>query len=312
MSSSTAIDVLRVKKLGSLVRARGTRLTAQIALLLLALVLVVQGFAGSELAPKNLATSLVWIHFRGVLVLVLLAAGNLFCMGCPLVLARDVARRLHAPRWNWPRVLRNKWLACGLFVAILFGYELFDWWSSPSATAILILSYFGAVVVVDTLFKHAAFCKFVCPIGQFNFIASTASPLEVRARSLEVCADCATKDCIRGRRAENSDEVVQRGCELALYVPLKSGNLDCTFCLDCVHACPHDNVALATRLPASELFDDPRRSGIGKLSLRSDFAALVVLFTFGALLNAFGMVSPVYAVQSWIASTLGLRSEWPV
>jgi len=38
----------------------------------------------------------------------------------------------------------------------------------------------------------------------------------------------------------------------------------------------------------------------------------VVLFTFGALLNAFGMVSPVYALQRWIAEQFGWRSEGAV
>ena len=60
---------------------------------------------------------------------------------------------------------------------------------------------FVAVLLIDGLFKHASFCKFVCPIGQFNFIASTLSPLEVQVRDHGVCDRCATKDCIRGRRA---------------------------------------------------------------------------------------------------------------
>jgi hypothetical protein len=56
--------------------------------------------------------------------------------------------------------------------------------------------------------------------------------------------------------------------ELALFQPSKVGNLDCIFCLDCVHACPHDNVGIMTRLPGEELMSDPSRSGIGHLSRR--------------------------------------------
>jgi hypothetical protein len=88
--------------------------------------------------------------------------------------------------------------------------------------------------------------------------------------------------------------------------------MDCTFCLDCAHACPHDNVGIAARLPASELWVDPRRSGIGRFSLRTDLAALVAVFTFGALLNAFAMVTPVYALEEWLAELLGTQSELPV
>jgi hypothetical protein len=88
--------------------------------------------------------------------------------------------------------------------------------------------------------------------------------------------------------------------------------MDCTFCLDCVQACPHDNVGVISRLPASELVVDPPRSGIGFFSRRKDLAALVIVFTFGALLNAFGMVSPIYALQNQLASLLRLNHEAPV
>ncbi len=275
--------------------------------------MILHGLLGPSLSPKNLATTLTWVHFRGLLVLVILIAGNFFCFACPFMLARNMMRRFFRPRLNWPRRLRNKWLAVGLFVAILFAYELFDLWSSPWWTAWLIVGYFVAVLVVDGLFKHASFCKFVCPLGQFNFVASLVSPLEVRVRDQQVCTNCATKDCIRGRREAGPDLVViQRGCELALFQPLKAGNMDCTFCLDCVHACPHDNVGILSRLPASELMTDPMRSGIGLFSRRKDLTALVIVFTFGALLNAFGMVSPVYVVERWLARSMHASHEAPV
>ena len=57
---------------------------------------------------------------------------------------------------------------------------------------------------------------------------------------------------------------------------------------------------------------DPIRSGIGYFSRRKDLAALVIVFTFGALLNAFGMVSPVYAVESWLGRVLHVSHEAPV
>ena len=129
-------------------------------------------------------------------------------------------------------------------------------------------------------------------------------------RDQEVCSDCHSKDCIRGRHAPDSDLVVlQRGCELALFLPSKAGNMDCTFCLDCVHACPHDNIGILSRLPASELMVDPRRSGVGYFSRRKDIDALVLVFCFGALMNAFGMVSPVYAVESWMGWLLHIQSQ---
>ncbi len=274
--------------------------------------MVLHGLLGPSLSPKNLATVLTWVHFRGALVLILLAAGNFFCLACPFMLVRNMARKVFKPRFNWPRVLRNKWLSVGLFAAILFFYELFDLWASPWLTAWLIVGYFVAVLIIDGLFKHAVFCKFVCPIGQFNFAGSLLSPLEVKVRDHKVCDTCHTRDCIRGRRDHSDLVVIQRGCELALFQPLKAGNMDCTFCLDCVHACPHDNVGILSRTPGDELAIDPHRSGIGVFSRRKDIAALAVIFSFGALLNAFGMVSPVYAVERWIAGLLHVNHEAPV
>ena len=93
---------------------------------------------------------------------------------------------------------------------------------------------------------------------------------------------------------------------------MKVGNLDCTLCLDCVHACPHDNIALATRTPGAELLERGRRSGIGRLEQRADLAALAVVFTFAALVSAFAMTSPAYAVEQRVARAMGATSEWPV
>ena len=303
---------MRVPLVGRFLERRHARTLLQIPVLIVSIVMILHGLLGPTLAPKNLASVLTWVHFRGALVLVLLCAGNFFCLACPFMLVRNAARRFFKPWLNWPRILRNKWLSVALFAGILFTYEHYALWNSPRWTAWLIAGYFVAALAIDGVFKHATFCKFVCPIGQFNFVASTISPLEVRVRDHGVCVQCKTKDCIRGRRdAGNEFVVLQRGCELTLFQQRKVGNMDCTFCLDCVHACPHDNVGILGRLPASELMVDPMRSGIGRFSRRKDIAALVVLFSFGALLNAFGMVSPAYAVEKWLGDVLHV-SNGPV
>lgn len=307
------IDLLELPLLGRFLKWKPGKWILQGILLAGAVVLILHGFFGPRLAPKNLATLLSWVHYRGLLVFVLLVAGNFFCMACPFMLPRNVARSFFKPKWNWPRKLRNKWIGIGLFVAILFAYELFDLWGNPWWTAWLIVGYFAGALLVDGAFKNATFCKYVCPIGQFNFTASTLSPFEVRVRDPQVCASCKTVDCIRGtRHPEEPSLVLQRGCELALFQPEKVGNLDCTFCLDCVYACPHDNVGILSRLPATELGTDERRSGIGRLSKRKDLSALALIFTFGALLNAFGMISPVYVVEQALSDLLVIRTEAPI
>ncbi len=297
------------------------RTAFQVPLFLVALLLIADGLAGPQLAPKNLATVGLWVHYRGLVVLALLLFGNVFCLACPFMLVRNAGRRLFQPTHLWPRPLRNKWPAVGLFAGMLFAYELFDLWASPRWTAWLIVAYMAGALVVDSLFRGASFCKYLCPLGQFNFCSSLLSPQEVTVRSLETCARCPTKDCIKGSRpapglqgtgtAAGGNRPMP-GCQLWLYQPAKFGNMDCTFCLDCARACPYDNVTLAPRVPGAELWQDRRRSGIGRFSERADLAALAVVFTFGALLNAFAMVSPVYAVEDWLARLLNTEHELPV
>jgi cytochrome c oxidase assembly factor CtaG/ferredoxin len=295
-------DLLRVPLVGRFLKWRHARLCLQLPLLLLAGLVIYDGLRGPQIGAMNLAGVLPWIHWRGLVILGLLAAGNVFCMGCPFLLPRTLARRWLPARWNWPRRLRNKWSAVLLIVAFLWAYEALALWDRPRWTACLALGYFVAAFVLDGLFRGASFCKYLCPIGQFNFVQSLASPLEIKARDPAVCASCRTKDCIRGR-----DGIP--GCELHLFLPRKASNMDCTTCLDCVHACPHDNVGLIAGAPAAELWNDRPRSGIGRFSRRPDLAALVVVLVFGAFANAAGMVGPVAEWQEQLALLVGVRSS---
>jgi cytochrome c oxidase assembly factor CtaG len=294
-------DLLRVPLLGRFLKWRHARLCLQLPLLLLAAVMIYDGLRGPQVGAMNLAGVLPWIHWRGLVVLGLLAAGNVFCTACPFLLPRTLARRWLPARWSWPRRLRGKWLAALLIVAFLWAYEALALWDRPWWTACLALGYFAAAFVIDGLFRGASFCKYLCPIGQFNFVQSLASPLEVKARDPAVCAACRTKDCIRGR-----DGIP--GCELHLFLPRKAGNMDCTACLDCVHACPHDNVGLIAGPPGAELWQDRQRSGVGRFGRRPDLAALVLVLVFGAFANAAGMVGPVAEWQGRLADLLGVRS----
>lgn len=305
-------DLLAVPGVGALVRRKGFRTVVRLVILALAAGMVIHGLFGSQLAPKNLATLWTWVHYRGLLVLGLLVAGNLFCYACPIVLVRDGLRRIFHPALSWPRVLRGKWVAASLFALVLYSYELLDLWGDPWGTAWLVIAYFAIAAIVDVLFRGATFCKSICPVGQFNFLAATVSPLEVSVREPARCDECSGKECIRGTEP-SPEKPVQRGCELALFQPHKVGNFDCTFCLDCVYACPEDNIGILSRVPGLELVDAAQpRSGVGKLKRRIDLAFLSTMFAFGALLNAFGMVSPVYALEQWVSDALGIADEGPV
>jgi cytochrome c oxidase assembly factor CtaG/polyferredoxin len=298
-------DVLAMPLIGRFLRARSSRRVVQAVLLIIALAVIADGFLGPQVSSLNLAGVLPWTYWRAATVVVLLALGNFFCMACPFMLPRELGRRLRLKPRPWPRWLRSKWLAVGLLVLFFWAYEAFGLWDKPIWTAWLILSYFLAAFVLDAFFQGASFCKYVCPIGQFQFITSLISPLEVKVREPGVCANCKTHDCLRGNHE-------QRGCETELYLPRKRGNLDCTFCFDCARACPHHNVGLLAVAPGIELVHDPQRSSLGRLARRFDVAALALVLVFAAFAGAASMSAPVLALEHGLVLHWGLRSPLPV
>jgi len=301
MSARNRFDLLTVPVLGNFLRSRLIRRTMQIAMLLLAIAVIVDGVRGPQSSSVNLAGVLPWTYWRAFAVVALLAAGNFFCMACPFTLARDLGLRVGWRQRPWPRALRSKWFALVLLVLFFWAYEIFGLWDKPIWTAWLILNYFLIAFAIDAFFRGASFCKYVCPIGQFQFITSLVSPLEVKVRSPDACASCKTHDCLRGNER-------QRGCGTDLYLPRKSGNLDCTFCLDCVRACPHDNIGLIAATPGLDVLNDSPRSSIGRLSRRLDLAALALVFVFAAFVNAAFMTAPLALWRDSLAARLGLQS----
>lgn len=289
------IDLLHAPVIGPLLRWKHNRTAAQLVLFILAAAIIIDGWLGSPLAAKNVATVTAWVHYRGLVVLALLLVGNLFCAACPFMLPRKLAKWIGRPTRRWPQFLRNKWLALVGLVLIIYSYELFDLWASPWWTAWLTVAYFATAFVLEAFFTRNSFCMYICPLGTFNFLYSTVSPLQITSRSLDVCRDCEGHECINGSST-------QQGCQLELFVPTIQSNMDCTFCLDCAKACPYDNVALAARVPGDELFRQTWRN-------RLDLAWLAIVAAFVGLGNAFGMTPPIYRLEVQLAEFLNTESE---
>lgn len=320
-------DLLSLPGLRRFVRWRHARAVFQIPLLALALLVIVDGLTGQQVASRNVATTASWLHYRGLVVVTLAVVGNAFCGACPLMLTRAPSRalkRLLPAEFRWPAVLKSKWLVAGLLATVFLSYEIFDLWASPWLTAWLVIAYFAGAFAVDTLFPAGTFCRYVCPLGNFNFVFSSISPTQIAARDPDLCRTCEHKPCLHGRETYSERgasrghaafvplaEVTSAngsgffpGCESHLFVPAMTSNMDCTSCMNCVRACPYDNVALVARSPARELAAAPwqRRWGFPLVTLG-------ILLLFWGLLNAAAMVPPFYAVADGLAQSLGSRNE---
>ena len=321
----SGFDVLKIPILGNVLRHRYGRLFLQSVLTIMAVALMIDGFVGPQSAPRNLATVSAWVHYRGIVVIVLLLAGNLFCMGCPFTVPRTLAKRFAIRGRRFPKVLRNKWLAIASLFILFFLYEYLDLWASPLLTAWVIAFYFVASFVMEMVFTESAFCKYVCPLGSFNFVYSTVSPTQIAVKSPDICATCVGKECVNGSYAPEptirldeipivgTEEIQQvevkhspqgtLGCGTELFAPQIRTNMDCSMCLDCVRACPHDNVSLFARTPGREL------SKPDVWVRRWDMSLLVIVLAFMGVSNAFGMVPPYYELQESLALQFGITDE---
>jgi polyferredoxin len=318
-------DLLQIPFLSVFLRWRYSRFVLQVPLLGIALLAIYDGFTGRQLAPVNTATVAVWVHYRGLVAFALAVFGNLFCAACPLMLTRGVTKSLKRflPEFIFPKVLHNKYTVLVLTAFFLFAYEYFDLWASPWVTAWLIVGYFAAALLVDALFPVGTFCKYVCPLGNFNFALSHISPTQITAKDQSLCSSCEGKYCLNGRletsatrapiQGNRSEHVLLQlepisaknlgafpGCETQLFVPSISSNEDCTLCLNCLRACPYDNVALLIRSPLHEaVFVKPR----------TDWTWFVLLLTWAGVLNAFAMIPTYFVVAAWLSKVLGTRDE---
>ncbi len=104
----SGFDVLRLPIISRFLKWRYARLCFQVPLAALAAAVIYDGLRGPQVGAMNLAGVLPWIHWRGVIIFGLLVAGNVFCMGCPFMLPRTIARRFLPAGRSWPRWLRHK------------------------------------------------------------------------------------------------------------------------------------------------------------------------------------------------------------
>ena len=170
------VDLLRLPLIGRLLRGRYGRLLLQAPFTLVALALVIDGFWGPQAAARNLATVAPWVHLRGIVVLVLLLAGNLVCMGCPFTLPRALAKRISRRGTALSTAAAQQMAGDFQFVRAFLRIRVSRFVAQPLADRLadrrLILS---GHFCWKRCSAESAFCKYVCPLGSFNMVYSTLS-----------------------------------------------------------------------------------------------------------------------------------------
>jgi polyferredoxin len=144
----------------------------------------------------------------------------------------------------------GSFLLIGLFSAVTL--------TDPRLTGWVLLAIFVLAIGLSLVFERRPFCTYFCPVGGFSGMYAQASPIEIRVIEKEICAKHEIKSCYHA-------------CPWGVYPVAFRNNTACGQCMECLRACPHDNLALNLR-PHTDL-------GHEKITSRLDeaFLALVML-----------------------------------
>ncbi len=231
------------------------------------LFIFVTALLGTSVGSHNFAIIMVWIAWwTGLKLGFIPFGGRSWCSVCPIPLAGDWLQqggilkgdgRKHGLNIRWPTSLRGFWLQSAgfLLIGLFSAVTLTD----PRVTGWVLLALFVLAAVMSLVFDRRAFCSHICPVGGFSAIYSKAGPLEIRIVDKEVCIRHAEKSCYRA-------------CPWGLYPLAFKDSSACGVCLECLRACPKDNIALNLRPYGSDLLQPPRSGRLDEA-----FLALVML-----------------------------------
>ena len=268
-TSGRRVDLLKVlPSLKWLVSQRWFQFAVVFPNLLLFLLFLLAGAFGSPVGNRNIIVVFVWILWWFLLISVMVPfASRIWCTVCPfpffgewaqrraLVDVRAVdpkqRRELDAEpgvlvgrnryfglNRRWPKQLSSIWLQNLGFLALCTFSALLL--TRPIVSVLVLGSLILLATVMHLIYRHRAFCSYVCPVSGFLSLYAMTSMMEVRSADTDVCAQCGDKGCLAGNESG-------WGCSWGVYPSKLDRNNYCGLCMECVKTCPHDNMALNLR-----------------------------------------------------------------
>ncbi len=252
---SDRFDLLTLAWVRWALRSRGFRFTLQAVVTLLFVLIVVAGLFGNQNPALNIAPILTWTIWWGALIILIMFAGKAWCYVCPWDAIAGWTEKLALWRKNsdglslemkWPRIVRNIVIATVMFVGLTWIELGFGVTMSPRVTAYLAIGMVLMAVVSALLFDRKSFCRYGCLVGRVSGLYAMFASVEVRSKVAAVCKACRGKACVTGSETAY-------GCPTFLYPGKLETNTYCIQCMECVQACPEDNLAVNLRPWGSDL-----------------------------------------------------------
>jgi len=301
------VDLLRlVPGLRWLVTRRWFQFAVVLPNLLVLFFFIVAGFVGSPIGNRNIVVTIVWILWWFLLIAVLVpAGGRSWCMVCPIPFAGEwfSRRRLIGVRQDaegsrslrtgglnrrWPHQLSRMWIQSLLFLTMCTVSTILV--TRPALTAAVLSGMVVVAVVVHAIFKRRSFCRYLCPLNAWISVYSMAAATEARPRDPGRCIDCRDHSCASG-----SDRAW--GCPWMVNPSKLDRNNYCGLCMECVKACPNDNLTLRAR----PFFSDISIRRVDEAFMALIMITLVIAYTI-TLLGPWGTPrswSNVTEVGNW-------------
>lgn len=291
------IELTALSWLRAAAHSRRFRFALQFTIVALFLLVIAAGLFGNQNPALNIAPLLTWTIWWGLLPIFILFAGKIWCYVCPWDALAGWIEKLKfwektdeglSLNWRWPRLVRNISIATLLFVGLTWVELGFGVTMNPQVTAYLALAMLFLALISVLLFQRKSFCRYGCLVGRISGLYAMFGATEVRARHAEVCTACKTKECIHGSREAY-------GCPTFLYPGKLQANTYCIQCMECLQACPHDNLAVNLRPWGSDLEAEQNP--------RSDEAYLALLMLSITGFHGLTMTPAWQQLIEWIRSS---------
>jgi polyferredoxin/plastocyanin len=275
------------------------------------------GLFGSPIGNRNIIVTVVWILWWFLLITLLVPlAGRTWCLACPLPFFGEwlARRRLVGVRpdaersrsletgslnWRWPRRWSSTWVQNLLFLALCTFSTILV--TRPALTAAVLGLMLVAAVVVHAVFRRRTFCRYLCPLNAWMSVYAMTAVVEVRAKDGGRCAGCREHACCTG-----SDGAW--GCPWMVNPSKLDRNNHCGLCMECVKACPNDNLTVNARPFCS----DTRITRTDEAWMALIMIALVIAYSV-TLLGPWGTIkrwANVTEVGNWAGFGIHAATVW--